>query len=237
MRTQPATEGVVVRTQLACAIACLCCAAAVRAQKPELPSSDDDQLAPDTAPAPSKAELAEALARYAHEPPVEQVVQAALLAAPASRADALASRARSAAWIPRLGVRARRGQTIDLSGPQALDTEAVRVRANDALTLEASLNFDLERLLFRREEVALLHQSQAERLGRERMVREVIGLYFERRQLQVARDLKRAPSLEQSVRIAEIEALLDAFTNGAFRRMIAKTRWTTAASTAASRSH
>jgi hypothetical protein len=183
-----------------------------------------------------QAEIEAALARYELEPSVEQVVHEALIAAPTPRAAALAAQARMAGWVPRLGLRARRGQTVDLTSPQSLDTGALRVSSNDDLTLEASLTFDLDRLVFRREEVALLHQSTAEQQARERLVREVIELYFERRRLQLERDLKGDPRLERAVRISEIEALLNAFTNGSFRRMIAKSRWTTDADTPASTS-
>jgi hypothetical protein len=236
----------VVRIQLAWTIACLAVAATGRAQAPDRDpqtrfSNDADEPAQDASsyalqPAPSQAEIDAALARYAREPSAEQVVHEALRVAPTPRAAAILSRARAAGWIPRLGLRARRGQTVDLSAAQTLDAEALRVRSNDDLTLEATLSFDLERVVFRREEIALLRQSEAERLVRGRIVREVIQLYFERRRLQLERDLRRDPGLARSVRIAEIEALLDAFTNGAFRRMIARSRWTTGASIPASAS-
>lgn len=229
------------RTQLAWTFAWLSFAATAQAEPPD-PNSTDRRLPDDVQTdleavnAPSAVALDAAREREAREPRVEQVVREALRAAPTPRADALASRARTAGWIPRIGLRARRGQTIDLSGPQALDLGAARVRSNDDLTLEASLNFELDRVVFRREEVALLHQSQGERQARERLVRDVIALYFERRRLQLERDLKGDPALERAIRVAEIEALLDAFTNGAFRRMIARSPWTTGANTAASTS-
>ena len=62
-------------------------------------------------------------------------------------------------------------------------------------------------------------------------MREVIALYFERRRLQLERDLHGDPELARSVRIAEIEAVLDVFTKGAFGRMIRDAAWKTAAST------
>jgi hypothetical protein len=235
----------VVRIQLAWTLACLSLAATGRAQTPDrYPQTLSDRYPEEAAPdasssslnAPSQTEIDAALARYAHEPSADQVVREALLAAPAPRAAALLSRARAAGWIPRLGLRARRGQTVDLSAPQSLDAEALRVRSNDDLTLEATLSFDLERVVFRREEIALLRHSEMERQTRGRIVREVIQLYFERRRLQLERDLRRDPGLARSIRIAEIEALLDAFTNGSFRRMIAHSRWTTGASTPASAS-
>src|SRR5262249_23140369 len=151
----------------------------VRAEPPA-PAFDpasDITAAPPSAPPPppsfSADELREAEARYAREPKAEDVVRAALRAAPAPRAAALAHLARLAAalavrarlegWTPRLSLRARRGTTVDLSAPQSLDSDTLRVRSNDGLTLEAALSFELDRVVFRREEVSLLHQTQIER--------------------------------------------------------------------------
>ncbi len=227
----------------------ICVALVGRAQAQAAPRSEGEKVdaehgaAPERdagsaqpAGAPSQADIDAALARHAHEPSAQQVVQAALRATPAGRARALASRARTAAWVPRLSLRVRRGQTVDLTSPQAIDPTTLRLRTNDAVTLEAALSFDLERVIFRREEISLLSQERAERQARQRVARQVIALYFERRRLQLERDLGTPADPARSVRIAEIDALLDAFTNGAFRRMIARHRWTTGASTPASTS-
>ena len=225
------------RPLLGALFAWLLSTAAARAQASEPPEDAPAAAsAPEAGPPPSKEAIAAAEARHAGEPSVDSVVQATLLAAPPPRALALAARARLAGLMPRIGFRIRRGQTVDLSAPQSLDADALRVRSNDDITLEATLSFELERVIFRREEVALLHQSALERGARDRMVREVIALYFERRRLQLERDLHGDAALARGLRIAEIEALLDIFTNGAFRRMIAKPGWTTAASTRASSS-
>jgi len=175
----------------------------------------------------TRADIDRALLRYAHEPTVEAVVSAALQTSPGQQAATLASRARSAGWVPRLLVRARRGQALDLSAPN--QEEALRVKSNDDLTLEASLSFELDRLVFRSEEVALLRQHRTEQAQRRVLARRVVALYFERRRLQLERDLDPLPDVARSARIAEIGALLDVFTNGAFQRMIEATRWRTGA--------
>jgi hypothetical protein len=84
-------------------------------------------------------------------------------------------------------------------------------------------------VVFRSEEVGLLRQRQAELDARAALVRQVIHLYYERRRLQVERDLDPEPKVARSVRIAEATALLDAFTGGAFQRMIDAWRSTTGA--------
>jgi len=175
---------------------------------------------------PSAEALAAALARHAREPSVEQVVAAAMRAAGADRAGELAARARSAGWVPRVGLRARRGQTVDLASSQSVDEEALRLSTDEDLTLEATLTFELDRVVFRSEEVALAREARAEAATRAQRARDVIALYFERRRLQLERELGAPPSAATSARIAEIEALLDVFTQGEFRRMMARQRWT-----------
>ena len=169
------------------------------------------------------AEIAAALARYAHEPSVQRVIEATLDAAPKGHSEELASRARSAGWVPRLGLRARRGQGVDLASSTSAET--LRLSSAADVTLEASLTFELDRVVFRSEEVALSRQARADEQGVAARVRDAIGLYFERRRLQLERDIEGDPKLQRSVRIAEIEALLDVFTNGAFRRMLGATAW------------
>jgi hypothetical protein len=211
--------------------AVLSCLLASSAHGQQAVSSRDSSGAPPSAAGRDGAygtrEVAAAMARYAREPRVAEVVRAALRAAPKARSASLAGRARAAGWVPRLALRARRGQTIDLATP--LEADVLRVKSNDDLTLEASLSFELDRLVFRPEEVALLRQERSEKQVRAALVRQVIHLYFERRRLQVERDLDPEPGVARAVRIQEIEALLDVFTNGAFQRMIAGTRWTTGA--------
>ncbi len=208
---------------IALAGAWIACAGALHAQEP----------AQTSIPAPTQAAVQDALARYAREPSVERVVRAAVRAAGRDKSGALASRARTAGWVPRVGLRARRGQTVDLATSQTTDEEALRLSTDDDLTLEASLTFELDRVVFRGEEVALAREARAERQARAERTRDVIALYFERRRLQLERDLGAPPSVARAARIAEIEALLDVFTNGAFQRMMARSRWTTAASTSA----
>jgi hypothetical protein len=184
-------------------------------------------------PAPARDAVQAALARYAHEPSADEIVQAAVSAAPRGQTEALAERARTAGWIPRVGLRARRGQGVDLATLQA---GGLRLSTDDDLMLEASLTFDFDRVVFRSEEVALAREARTERHVRAALVREIVKLYFERRRLQVELDLELARDPEASARIAEIEALLDIFTNGVFRQMMRRARWKTAASTPASTS-
>ena len=186
--------------------------------------------------AASESAIREALQRYAREPAIEAVVRATVQAAPPSHAAALASRARTAGWVPRIGLRARRGQGVDLATSQSEDNEALRLSTGDDLTFEATLTFDLDRVVFRSEEVALAREERAENAVNAARVEQVVSLYFERRRLQLERDLGAPASPERSARIAEIETLLNVFTRGEFSRMMRQPRWKIGARTSASRS-
>jgi hypothetical protein len=163
-----------------------------------------------------------ALRRYAHEPPVERVVGAALrerTARPSRIHDAM-NRARGTGWLPRTRVSVRRGQAVDLRG-LADDPDAVtNVSTDDDLTFEASLTFDLDRIVFAGEEVSLLRELRAVEQSQAEVARAVVHLYFERRRLQLERDLLGRTDLPRAMRILQAEALLDAFTGGAFTRMM-----------------
>ena len=78
----------------------------------------------------------------------------------------------------------------------------------------------VDRLLFDRNEVAIAREERELRRARAELVRAVILLYFERRRLQLERDLGHAADLGREIRITELEALLNAFTDGAFHRMM-----------------
>lgn len=179
--------------------------------------------APPTSPALA-ARVRAALARYRHEPGVADVVRAARAAMPASPTDSMAARAHAAGWIPTLGLSARRGLGVGLSASDASTADqALRLSTDDDLSLTASLTFELDRLLFRHEEIGIVREARAERAGRTDRVREIVRLYFLRRRLQLERDLGAGDPAAQALGIAEAEALLDAFTNGAFGRMLRST--------------
>lgn len=167
------------------------------------------------------ARVRAALLRYRHEPGVADVVRAARASMPASPTDSMASRAHAAGWVPTLGLSARRGLGVGLAASDASTADqALRLSTDNDLSLTASLTFELDRLLFRNEEIGIVREARAERAGRTDRIREIVRLYFLRRRLQLERDLGAGDPAAQALGIAEAEALLDAFTNGAFGRML-----------------
>jgi hypothetical protein len=184
------------------------------------PSRAASSNAPPTSPAVA-ARVRAALAHYRHEPSVADVVRAAQVAMPESSTASMASRARAAGWIPTVGLSARRGVGIDLTSPTSTAADdGLRLSTDDELSFTASLTFELDRLLFRREEIGIVREARADRAGRTDRIREIVRLYFLRRRLQLERDLGAGDPAAQALGIAEAEALLDAFTNGAFGRML-----------------
>jgi hypothetical protein len=209
-----------------------------QAEDSEPARRDPELVDPDAKPAAiSVQDVQRLLARYAAEPSALEVARAALRAAERDP-ERFASMTRRARWrglVPSLALGVRRGQGLDLRTAVTED-EAVRFTSGDDLVLSASLRFELGRLLFAGEEVAISREARAARAARLELARQIIHWYFVRRRLLLERDLTGQSSLTREMRIAELEALLDDFTNGAFGRMIARrrTRWTTDASTPAS---
>jgi len=188
---------------------------------------------PANAPAIGRADIDAARARLRHEPSVERVLEAALRVEPPDESDALASRARLSGLLPTLGLKARRGQAVDLTATDVASGDGLRVGTDDDLTLEAALRFELDKLLFAREEVPLARERRAAHEAARSRAQQVIAVYFERKRLLLEVELSklgRLPSpkgakptaepLERELRIAELTALLDAFTEGAFSRMM-----------------
>ena len=174
-----------------------------------------------TRPTVEQRALREALRRYrAHEPSVRETVRRALRAhgSDPARAQTLADRARWSGLMPAARVGARRGLGWDLSQLQSTDAGRVQLGTADQLSLYAELSFDLDRLVYSREEAGLLREQRARQDARRQLIAEVVHIYFERRRLMLERDLLGKRDLEQILRIEEATALLEAYTGATFRR-------------------
>lgn len=136
------------------------------------------------------------------------------------RARSYVNRARHAAWLPELRVRAERrvgrSESLDipatsssLSSPLGLDTV-------DDVRYEVRATWDLARLVFNSEELAAqtqaLHMTEARRDIETTLSR----LYFERRRLRLVDASDTLAAQQRELRVAEIEAQLDALSGGAF---------------------
>lgn len=137
------------------------------------------------------------------------------------RTRALVRRARLAGLVPTIKLGAERGLKQDLSASSGGDTERTNASLGDDLSVDASLTFELPRLVFAPEEVRLLSVDRWLLQDRKKLFDEVVRLYFQRRRLVAERARAPAPDPELDLAIAEAQALLDAFTDGAFTRALA----------------
>lgn len=195
-----------------CALAlcfCLGVASATNAQ--------DTAVEIPAAPAPSPEQVRAALRRYHHEASVGALLRALdrLPELSADTIDRLVRRGRLAALLPQVRGRARRGQAVDLS--ERVDD--LRYSTDDSLSLEVALTWDLDRLVYGRDEVALSRETARRREARVQRARLLVSVYFERRRLQLERDLLGTVDVAHELRIAELAAMLNALSDGAFARL------------------
>lgn len=155
---------------------------------------------------------------------VRAVVRMALAAAPAltpERAAELGRKARAAGLVPQLKLLARRGLQQDLTASTSIDDDRTNASQGDDLILETSLTFQLDRLVFAPEQVRLLAVGRALELDRRKLIEDVVRLYF--RRVRLLNELASQPGdLDLQASVAEVEALLDAFTDGRFGEALAE---------------
>ena len=167
---------------------------------------------------------------FASDPPVAALREAAtaqVLAEP-ERARSLIVRARLAGWLPEVRLmvdrRFARTESVDLgTSSDATALAPVGIDSNNDVRYEARATWDLSKLVFNPDEVSAQFQALRSADTRREIESLVIRLYFERRRLKVeaaAADDTDMPSVaRREIRIAEVEAELDALTGGAFSRL------------------
>jgi hypothetical protein len=151
---------------------------------------------------------------------VDAALRKARLVDPDAPIDAIASRARTAAMLPELRLRASRtadeGQSLS---PTSYDPQRTTTTGGTSVWLEARATWRLDRLVFADEEVAL-ERARAQRAEqRERLTARVLALLFTwQRALALEDDARASPEehLTASLRVIETEAELDLATGGWF---------------------
>jgi hypothetical protein len=177
----------------------------------------------------SKAEARRVLAKFADEPSIVDVQNAA---ASYSRVhpdtyDAWMSSARWAYLLPR----SLRG-TIRRTDDDQLDVRTTTsgltdlVSTDEQLQLTFQADWDLTRLIFNRDQITAARQIERIVNQREDILTTVNKLFFARRQLQVELELEPPSSIERAVRsqlrIDALTADLDALTGGWFSKQLPK---------------
>ncbi len=161
------------------------------------------------------------LAAFAREPTVGALQRAAARVAEVepARVRSWLRRVNRAALLPALKIGVGRGMAgVQLThGLDGIDRYAIT--ASDTWRFDVEATWQLDRLVFDRNEVGLSRESQRLAARREELLVEVAKLYFARRRLHVEaladRDPAAADAIERRLQIDELTAVLDGLTGGA----------------------
>jgi hypothetical protein len=111
----------------------------------------------------------------------------------------------------------------DLTSQSSTDIEKQAAAVADDFSFDALLTFDLSRLVFAPEEVRLLSVQRWLAGDQRKLAEDAVQLYFRRRKL-IAQEqaASGAERIELALAIEETEALLDALSDGAYARALAR---------------
>ena len=179
-----------------------------------------------------RVDLALLRAQAAADPPVAalRAAASALALTEPDRAHSLVVRARLAGWLPELRGRVdrhfARSESVDLGGPTATPLAPVGIDSDNDVRYELRATWDLSKLVFNPDEIGAQFQALRTADARREIESLVIRLYFDRRRLKAELGAADATAtgmplsgVRLELRVAEIEAELDALTGGAFTRL------------------
>jgi hypothetical protein len=154
-------------------------------------------------------------------PPLRALLAAALERSGLSshEVDDARRRARLAGALPKVQVRARRVAEDKRHAEEMNAGLRHRGTAEQALLLEAQIQFDLGRLVYGADSVAWGREAREREERRHRRVREIVTVYYERQRLLLEAMTHLEPDPMLDLRVVEAEAMLDALTHGAFSRL------------------
>ena len=179
----------------------------------------------------SKEVVRKVLMRFAGEPTVREVQTQAVdyVRVHPDIVDSWRTRARLRAIAPRFQADAQGTLDNDLRKVTNLDAAESEIESTtDSNTgrLTLGARWDLDRLIFEPQEMAVAREAVRTANLRDRVLEEVTRRFFERRRLQV--DLELAPPTDLSdrvrkeLRLQELTADIDAFTGGWFSEKLEK---------------
>lgn len=175
------------------------------------------------------AAVREVMNRFAAEPSVREVQNVALEYAKANpeRIDSWHARARANAALPQFRTQFDYDINQDLRTRTNLDATDARVITEDddrSYEFQVRAQWDLDRLIFEPQELAVARESVRLASLRDRVLDEVTRRYFERRRLQI--DLELSPPtdlndrIRKELRLQELSADIDALTGGWFSQKL-----------------
>ena len=152
-----------------------------------------------------------------NEPSIESLVRAALASRrfDPGRATEARERARLSGLLPQLRVGLQRGSGWDMRTQQTSTSDSAVLANDDSWSVVGTATFELDRLIFAGEENQLFTEERRLEELRLRLVREIVHAYYARLALVWAE--RQGPSQpERIMEIAELGAMLDVWTEGAF---------------------
>jgi hypothetical protein len=167
---------------------------------------------------PAGAAEPEILKRFACEPTVAALQRAAARVAELQpeRARSWLRRVNAAALLPAVRVRTGRGTLgLQLRGLEGFSPNA------DTWRFDIEASWGLDRLVFDKNELGVSRESQRLAARREALLTQVAQLYFQRRRLQVEA-VQEGETLDRTLAIDELTAILDGLTDGALGRGLAR---------------
>ena len=169
----------------------------------------------------SRTAVQAVLRKFAGEPTIREVQNAAVAHARVDPEliDSMRWRLRTASALPQFRINGDAQQNLDLAERNEVGAPNVLVSQDDkSFGATAQMTWDLDQLIFNRDELGLSRETV--RLGntRDRVVDTVTRRYYERRRLQI--DLELSPptdlgdSVRKELRVQELTADIDALTGG-----------------------
>lgn len=171
----------------------------------------------------SDQEVDNLLKNYNGEPSVREIQEEALKYANAhpEQIRSWLSRARKAYWLPKVhtGLSPHLGH-IDMTREKLGDPDILTSRQARDWRLNIQAEWHFNNLIFNRDEILLGQQFLRQSLLRERILNRINEAYFERRRLQLQKQLgsfeNNSAKIEAVLKIQELTAELDGLTGGWF---------------------
>lgn len=133
------------------------------------------------------------------------------------------ARARKSYWLPKLatGMSPHMGH-VDTAREKAGDPDILTNRQARDWRFDMKAEWHFNNLIFNRDEIMLGREFLRQSLMRERILNRVNEAYFERRRLQIQKQLGSFPDsrakIEAALKLQELTAELDGFTGGWFSK-------------------
>lgn len=171
----------------------------------------------------SDQEVEDLIQNYAGEPTVRMVQEEALKYANAhpEQIRSCLSRARKAYWLPKLatGMSPHVGH-MDTAREKVGDADILTSRQANDWRFNVRAEWHFNNLIFNQDEIMLGREFLRQSLMRERILNRINEAYFERRRLQIQKQLDpfsdSKSKIEAALKLQELTAELDGFTGGWF---------------------